>query len=109
MQDRQRAGLTGEPRATVHTKSVYARGGPFIMNKRLNIILPEETVRLLDRVAGKGQRSRFIHWLSRGSRHSRDDDRSADNWPRAPGPRDRDLRLAQEWLALDDETVERQQ
>ena len=30
------------------------------MNKRLNITLPEQTVRLMDRVAGKVQRSRLI-------------------------------------------------
>jgi len=30
------------------------------MNKRLNIVLPERTVSVLDRVATKGTRSRFI-------------------------------------------------
>jgi len=30
------------------------------MNKRLNITLPEQTVRLMDRVAGKGRRSSLI-------------------------------------------------
>ncbi len=30
------------------------------MTKRLNIILPEETVKVLDRVASKGNRSRLI-------------------------------------------------
>jgi len=30
------------------------------MNKRLNITLPEETVRLMDRVAGRGRRSSLI-------------------------------------------------
>lgn len=30
------------------------------MNKRLNITLPEQTVRLLDRAAPKGDRSRLI-------------------------------------------------
>jgi CopG family transcriptional regulator/antitoxin EndoAI len=30
------------------------------MNKRLNITLPEQTVRLMDRVAGKGRRSNLI-------------------------------------------------
>jgi metal-responsive CopG/Arc/MetJ family transcriptional regulator len=29
-------------------------------HRRLNITLPEETVRLIDRVAKKGERSRFI-------------------------------------------------
>jgi len=31
------------------------------MNKRLNITLPVETVRLMDRVAGKGRRSSLIN------------------------------------------------
>ena len=30
------------------------------MSKRVNIVLPDETLRVLDRVAGKGERSRFI-------------------------------------------------
>jgi CopG family transcriptional regulator/antitoxin EndoAI len=30
------------------------------MHQRLNITLPEETIRLIDRVASKGDRSRFI-------------------------------------------------
>jgi CopG family transcriptional regulator / antitoxin EndoAI len=30
------------------------------MNKRLNIMLPEATLEILDRVAAKGDRSRFI-------------------------------------------------
>ena len=30
------------------------------MSKRINIMLPEETVRVLDRVAPKGNRSRII-------------------------------------------------
>jgi metal-responsive CopG/Arc/MetJ family transcriptional regulator len=30
------------------------------MSKRINVILPEETVRVLDRVSSKGDRSRLI-------------------------------------------------
>ena len=30
------------------------------VNQRINVSLPEETLRLLDRVAGKGDRSRLI-------------------------------------------------
>lgn len=30
------------------------------MHRRINITLPEETVRLIDRVAAKGDRSRLI-------------------------------------------------
>jgi CopG family transcriptional regulator/antitoxin EndoAI len=31
------------------------------MHQRINITLPEETIRLIDRVADKGDRSRFIN------------------------------------------------
>ncbi len=31
------------------------------MHQRINITLPEETIRLIDRVAEKGDRSRFIN------------------------------------------------
>ncbi|MGH2361016.1 MAG: ribbon-helix-helix domain-containing protein, partial [bacterium] len=31
------------------------------MHKRINITLPEETVRLIDRVAERGDRSQFIN------------------------------------------------
>jgi CopG family transcriptional regulator/antitoxin EndoAI len=30
------------------------------MSKRVNILLPDSTLRVLDRIAGKGERSRFI-------------------------------------------------
>lgn len=81
------------------------------MNKRLNIILPEETVRLLDRVAGKGQRSRFIHLSV--TRLAAQQGRRSLRKQLAEGARaraERDRRLAQEWLALDftDEPTERQ-
>jgi len=33
------------------------------MNKRLNITLPEQTARLIDRVAGKGRRSSLINQI----------------------------------------------
>ena len=36
------------------------RKGSATMTKRLNITVPERTVALMDRVVGKGQRSRFI-------------------------------------------------
>ncbi len=48
------------------------------MSKRVNIVLPDETLRVLDRVAGKGDRSRFIseavlHYVrSRGAANLRE-------------------------------------
>ncbi len=41
---------------TLHTSSVYSPD----MSKRLNIMLPEKTIAVLDRVAPKGRRSSFI-------------------------------------------------
>lgn len=47
----------------IHTMGVYLGvmpRGSTTTHRRLNITLPEETVRLIDRVAKKGDRSRFI-------------------------------------------------
>ena len=74
------------------------------MHQRINITLPEETIRLIDRVAGKGDRSRFINEavksyikevgranlrkrLKEGAIHEAELDR----------------RLAEEWYTLDEE------
>src|SRR5436309_6517564 len=69
----------GKP-LNIHTECVYVR---FLnpqngMSKRVNIVLPDETLRVLDRVAGKGDRSRFIseavlHYVrSRGAANLRE-------------------------------------
>src|SRR2546428_14019166 len=45
----------------IHTRCVYTTftpRGTRAMHRRLNITLPEETIRLIDRVAAKGDRSR---------------------------------------------------
>jgi CopG family transcriptional regulator/antitoxin EndoAI len=48
----------------VHTSGVYAwfgqEKGVATMHKRVNVTLPEETIRLIDRAAERGDRSRFI-------------------------------------------------
>src|SRR2546425_124383 len=47
----------------IHTRSVYTAlttRGARTMHRRVNITLPEETIRLIDRVAAKGDRSHFI-------------------------------------------------
>ena len=46
----------------IHTRGVYSGFMPrgTRMHQRINITLPADTVRLLDRVAPKGDRSRFI-------------------------------------------------
>lgn len=74
------------------------------MRKRVNVSLPEETIRLMDRVAEKGDRSRLIDEAVR--HYVRD--RSRENLRKrlkegAEQRAERDQRLAEEWFALDAE------
>ena len=78
------------------------------MHRRLNITLPEETIRLLDRVATKGDRSRLIaeavrHYVGgRGRAKVRRRLREG-----AVRRAERDLQLAAEWFSLDEEAWQR--
>ena len=74
------------------------------MTKRLNIILPEETVRVLDRVASKGNRSRLIDQavLDYVSSRSRDNLRERLKEGYLANARE-DLTMAQEWFPLEEE------
>jgi CopG family transcriptional regulator/antitoxin EndoAI len=79
-------------------------GGELNVRKRINISLPEETVRLIDRVANKGDRSALIdeavrNYVSRASRRAVRR-RLAEGAERRA---DRDLEIAEDWLALDNE------
>lgn len=74
------------------------------MKKRLNIILPEETVSLLDRVVKKGNRSRFIsdaviHYVSNRAQANLSErlKQGALNNAR------RDLEMACQWFSLEEE------
>ena len=73
------------------------------MNQRLNITLPEQTVRLMDRVAGRGQRSRLIaqavHRYVEQMGKTRLRKRLAEGAQVRAG---RDLRLAEEWFPIDE-------
>lgn len=74
------------------------------MTKRINVILPEETIRVIDRLARPGQRSRFIH-------------RAVEHYVATASPealrerlkqaaiRDRDLdaEISHDWFAVDHE------
>jgi CopG family transcriptional regulator/antitoxin EndoAI len=74
------------------------------MTKRLNITLPERTVTLMDRVAGKGQRSRLI--AEAVERYVEEEGRAKLRKRLREGAEaraTRDLELAEEWFALDDE------
>jgi CopG family transcriptional regulator/antitoxin EndoAI len=74
------------------------------MTKRLNITLPERTVALMDRVAGKGQRSRLIDQAV----HRYVEEEGLANLRKqlrdgAQVRAERDLHMAEEWFALDEE------
>lgn len=74
------------------------------MHKRINITLPAETVRVLDRVAGPGGRSGLINeavtrYLSKMGR-ARLRKQLAEGYKRNA---ERDLAIAREWAPLDDE------
>ena len=74
------------------------------MSKRINIMLPEETVRVLDRVAPKGNRSRIIsdavmfYVSSRGKSNLAEQLKSG-----YLATAQRDLEIAQEWFPLEED------
>ena len=73
------------------------------MHLRLNITLPEETVRLIDRVAKRGNRSRLISDAVR--RYVEELGRANLRRRLKQGARrraDRDLAMAEEWFALEE-------
>jgi CopG family transcriptional regulator/antitoxin EndoAI len=74
------------------------------MHRRLNITLPEETIRLIDRIAKSGDRSRLIdqalrEFLSRKQRASLRKQLEEEARRRAK----RDLALSEEWVPLEEE------
>ena len=74
------------------------------VNQRINVSLPEETLRLLDRVAGKGDRSRLI---DEAVRYYIDDKGRRELKKRlkegAIRRAARDLQLTEEWFPLEEE------
>ena len=74
------------------------------MSKRINVLLPDETVRVLDRIAPKGNRSRLIsdavmHYVSsRGKSNLAERLRTGYQ-----AHAQRDLEIAQEWFPLEEE------
>ena len=74
------------------------------MSKRINIILPDKTVAVLDRVAPHGTRSRFIdravrHYVETQGRENLRDRLKAGYRANA----ERDLAMAAEWFPLEEE------
>ena len=78
------------------------------MNKRLNITLPEATVRLMDRVAGKGRRSHLIDRAVR--RYVKEETRANLRKQLAAAYQasaEEDLKLAQDWFPVDEQAADR--
>ncbi|MCC6861901.1 MAG: hypothetical protein IT158_25240 [Bryobacterales bacterium] len=78
------------------------------MTKRINIVLPVETIRVLDRVAPKGSRSRLIseavlHYVESKAKSNLAERLKAGALANAQ----RDLEIAQEWFSLDEEAWQR--
>ena len=78
------------------------------MTRRINIILPEDTVRTIDRMVRPGQRSRFIqhavqHYVATAS------PQALQERLKQAAIRDRDLTLeiANDWFAVDREQWQR--
>ena len=80
------------------------------MSKRINIMLPEKTLAVLDRVAPKGNRSQFVsravlHYVeTRGSQSLREQLKAG-----YLANADENLRLAAEWFPLEEEAWQKSQ
>jgi CopG family transcriptional regulator / antitoxin EndoAI len=76
------------------------------MSKRINIVLPEKTLAILDRVAPKGNRSQLI---SRAVLHyveSQGKEMLRERLKReAIANADRDLEMAADWFSLEEEAA----
>ena len=74
------------------------------MSRRINIILPDETVRVLDRVAPKGSRSRLISEAVMQYVTSKARSNLAERVKQGASINaQRDLEMAQEWFSVDEE------
>ena len=73
------------------------------MSKRINIMLPERTLAVLDRVAPKGNRSRFVseavlHYVETQGKQSLREQLKAGYLANA----DENLKIAAEWFPLEE-------
>jgi CopG family transcriptional regulator/antitoxin EndoAI len=80
------------------------------MHRRINISVPEETLRLIDRVAAKGDRSQFIaeavrHYVTSASRAQLRKRLKEGALRRA----ERDRALAEDWVLLEEEAWRRRE
>ena len=95
----------------VHTSCVYVVdkiNDSFTMGKRLNIVLPEATLKTIDRLANPGQRSRFIDQAVRHFVAHRSIEAVRTQLERASvRDRDMDREVASDWFAADQELWQR--
>ncbi len=97
-----------------HTKGVYsteAKIGEVLtsMSRRINVMLPENTLAVLDRVTRKGNRSRFIsqavlHYVENRGKRSLREQLKAGYQANAEDS----LNIAAEWFPLEEEAFLRQ-
>lgn len=91
----------------IHTKDVYPHGmskTATITRKRVNITLSNDTLRILDRVVSKGDRSQFIDQAVRTFLTTKRKATLRSLLKEGALARaDRDLGLAQEWFDLENE------
>ena len=79
------------------------------MHRRINVTLPEETVRLMDRVSERGDRSKLINEAVR--RYIKEIGRTNLRRRLQEGylrTAESDLRLAEEWFLLDEDTWQKE-
>jgi CopG family transcriptional regulator / antitoxin EndoAI len=81
----------------------------FTMHRRINVTLPEETVRLMDRVSERGDRSKLINEAVR--RYIKEIGRANLRRRLQEGylhTAESDLRLSEEWFLLDEEAWQKE-
>lgn len=85
-------------------RGVYSLPMKKTAHRRINITLPEATVVLLERVAGKGSRSTFIDEAIRSRVSNMDQQTLREQLKEGSIKRaERNLQMAQEWSHLEDE------
>lgn len=77
------------------------------MPKRINVMLPEETLRVLDRVTSKGNRSQFIsravlNYVETRGKQTLRERLKEEALARAQ----RDVEMAADWFPLEEEALE---
>lgn len=73
------------------------------MTERINVILPTQTIRVLDRIVPKGNRSSFIDTaIQYYVTHQAKNNLAKRVAAGARANAQRDLELAQDWFVLDD-------